>query len=143
MEKQRVLFLCTGNSARSLMAEALLRHQANNFFEVHSAGLDPKGINPFTTRALKEIRVSTEDLWSKSVRLYMGTMVFTYVITVCDHAEENCPTIFLTQGHHLHWSFEDPAAFRGSDEDTLAKFRAIRDEIAIQIADWLKVVQPA
>jgi arsenate reductase len=141
MEKPRVLFLCTGNSARSLMAEALLRHHAGNSFEVHSAGLQPKGINPYTARVLKEINVSVDSLWSKGVREYMGTTVFTYVITVCDHAEENCPTIFLTQGHHLHWSFEDPAAFDGPDEEKAARFRAIRDQIQAQIVDWLAGVQ--
>lgn len=139
MNKARVLFLCTGNSARSQMAEALLRHHKGDYFDVFSAGLEPKGINPYTVRVMNEMGIDISQQYSKSLREYLGHMLFTYVVTVCDHAEETCPTTFLTdaQGRHLHWSFEDPAAFEGSDEQKLEKFRHVRDLIDTQIREWV------
>jgi arsenate reductase len=134
--KPRVLFLCTGNSARSLMAEALLRHYAGDRFEVRSAGLEPKGINPYTLRVMDEIGIDIRSLQSKSVATYLGRMVFAYVITVCSNAEANCP-IFPGYTIRMHWPFDDPAAATGSDEEIMAKFRQVRDQIAARIQAWL------
>lgn len=135
--KTKVLFLCTGNSARSQMAEALLRGYAGDHFEVHSAGLSPKGINPYTRRVMEEIGDDLEGQTSKDVREYLGWVHFGYLITVCNHAEENCPTTFLGISHRLHWDLDDPAAFAGSEEDTLAEFRRVRDEIDHHVRSWL------
>lgn len=137
MSKAKVLFLCTGNSARSQMAEAFLRKYAGDRYEVHSAGLEPKGLNPFTLRVMEEVGIDMSAHHSKDVREYMGFVNFGYIFTVCDHAEKNCPSIFLSSGEHHHWGFEDPAAFTGSEEATLAKFRAIRDQIEAKVQAWL------
>ena len=136
MEKPRVLFLCTGNSARSQMAEALLRKHAGDRFEVHSAGLDPTSINPFTIQVLEEIDVDTSQHEAKPLSRYLGKMHFSHLITVCSNAEQRCP-IFPGMGQRLHWSFEDPATFEGSDDAKREKFRQIRDQIEAKILDWL------
>jgi len=136
MAKWRVLFLCTGNSARSQMAEALLRHYAGEWFEVYSAGIEPKGVNPFALQVLAEVGIDASGQTSKSLDVYRGKMEFDYLITVCADAERNCP-FFPGQGKRLHWPFEDPAAFRGSPEATLQKFRQVRDQIAARIRAWL------
>jgi arsenate reductase len=135
--KPKVIFLCTGNSARSQMAEAFTRKYARDRFEIHSAGLDPKGINPYTVRVMEEIGISLDEQSSKSVNEYLGKVHFAYLFTVCGHAEKNCPRIFLTQGKYAHWDFEDPAAFEASDEEKLAKFREVRDQIDQRIQEWL------
>ena len=132
----RVLFLCTGNSARSIMAEALLRHYADDHFEVHSAGLEPKGINPYTLRVMNEVGLDVSGGRSKDVMEYLGKVHMGYVITVCSNAEERCP-IFPFSTQRLHWPFEDPAAFEGSDDEKLAKFREVRDRIDQRIRAWL------
>ena len=139
--KSRVLFLCTGNSARSIMAEALLRHYAGDYFDVYSAGLEPKGINPYTIRVLTEKGIDMTDQYSKDVTEYLGEVNFGYLITVCGHADANCPTAFLGVSERLRWTFDDPAAFQGSDEGKLAVFRRTRDEIDAQIQRWLKEQQ--
>jgi len=138
MKKSKVLFLCTGNSARSQMSEAFLRKYAGDRFKVFSAGLEPKGINPYTSRVMHEMGISMDEQWSKSVKEYLGNMFFHYVITVCANAEENCPTVFLGMGKHEHWNFEDPAAFSGSDEERLNKFRDVRDQIETKIKSWIQ-----
>lgn len=137
MNKARVLFLCTGNSARSQMAEALLRKYASDHFEVYSAGLEPKGLNPYTVKVLEEIGVDTSQHYSKTLDTFMGKVHFGYLITVCSNAEENCP-VFPGMGKRMHWPFEDPAAFVGSEEETLQKFREIRDQIDARVREWLK-----
>ena len=137
MSKAKVLFLCTGNSARSQMAEAFLRKYGEEQFEAYSAGLEPKDINPYTNRVMEEIGVSLSGQYSKHVKEYMGKVHFGYLITVCDEAEKNCPTIFPGIGQRSHWSFEDPAAFVGSDDEKLAKFREVRDRIERRIKGWL------
>lgn len=142
MEKSRVLFLCSGNSARSQMAEALLRLRAGDAFEVYSAGLEPSGLNPYTVRVLKEIGINTDDLYSKALSTFFGKYHFGYLITVCSKAEEKCP-IFPGMGTRLHWPFDDPAAFHGSDEETLGYFRKIRDQIDAKILEWLKTQEIA
>ena len=135
-DKTRVLFLCTGNSARSQMAEALLRKYAGDRFEVHSAGLEPKGVHPLTVRVLDEIGADTSLLTSKPLTTYMGKVHFGYLITVCSNADERCP-IFPGMGVRLHWPFEDPAAFQGSDAEKLARFREVRDQIDARIRAWI------
>lgn len=137
MRKTKVLFLCTGNSARSQMAEAFLREYAGDRFEAYSAGLEPKGINPYTIRVMEEIGLSLGRHHSKALSEYMGQVHFGYMITVCADAEEKCPSVFPGMGQRLHWGFEDPAAFVGSDDDTLHEFRQVRDQIDEQIKAWL------
>lgn len=137
MAKPKVLFLCTGNSARSQMAEAFLRKYAGDRYDVYSAGLEPNGINPYTRQVMTEAGLDLAGQRSKSVAEYLGKINFGYLITVCDHAEKNCPTTFLGVSNRLHWSFEDPVAFEGSEDDTLAKFREVRDQIDQRIQAWL------
>ena len=144
--KQKLLFLCTGNSARSQMAEGLLRQYAGDRFEVYSAGIDPKGINPYSIRAMDEIGIDIRGQHSKSVKEYMGRVFFRYVITVCGHADANCPQALWAQGgEKLHWSFEDPAAVEGTDEQKLAAFRETRNLLETQIKNWIAelVKEPA
>ncbi len=135
--KAKVLFLCTGNSARSQMGEALLRRYAGDQFEVYSAGLEPKGLNPFTVQVLKEVGLDVSGHRSKSVQEYLGRVNFGYLITVCGDAEEKCPTTFLGVSQRLHWPFDDPAKVEGTNEEKLAKFRQVRDQIDVRIRRWL------
>jgi arsenate reductase len=138
MSKTRILFLCTGNSARSQMAEAFLRKYGGDRFDAYSAGLEPKGINPYTERVMEEVGLSLSGQYSKHVKEYMGKMHFAYLITVCEEAEKACPAAFPGIGQRLRWSFEDPVAFGGSEDEKLAKFREIRDQIGQRIKAWLK-----
>ncbi|MFZ5822180.1 MAG: arsenate reductase ArsC [Chloroflexota bacterium] len=133
----RVLFLCTGNSARSQMAEAFLRKYAGDQFEAHSAGLKPRGVNPFTVQVMQEKGIDISKQTSKGVEVYLGKTLFQYLITVCDDAEKNCPTAWPGVNQRLHWSFEDPAVFEGPDDEKLAKFRQVRDQIEERITAWL------
>lgn len=145
MNKPRVLFLCTGNSARSQMAEAFLRAYADEHFEVHSAGLEPKGyILPDVLNVMKERGLDLSGQTSKGVGKYLGKTIFAHTITVCGDAEENCPAIFLNMGKHEHWPFADPAKFEGSDSERLESTRKIRDQIDERIRQWLadKNIQP-
>ena len=135
--KTKVLFLCTGNSARSQMAESFLRSHAPETYEPYSAGLEPTDINPLTRQVMAEVGHDLSGQWSKSIREYMGKQHFGYLITVCDQAEERCPTTFPGIADRLHWSFEDPAAFSGSEEERLSKFREIRDLTSAQVRDWI------
>ena len=137
MEKSRVLFLCTGNSARSQMAEAFLRKYAGDRFEAHSAGLEPKDLNPVTVKVMKEAGLDMSGHRSKGIGEYLGKVHFQYLITVCDDAEKNCPTVWPGVNQRLHWSFEDPAKFEGTDEQKLAKFREVRDLIDTKMKAWL------
>ena len=122
-EPIRILVVCTGNSARSVMAEALLRTHGGDGFEVHSAGTEPKGINPLTVRVLAEAGIDASWARSKSVSEFAGQS-FDYVITVCDQARQSCP-VFPGEGERLHWGYEDPAAAEGTDEERLAVFRRV------------------
>jgi arsenate reductase len=139
-DKTRVLFLCTGNSARSQMAEALLRRHCADLFEVYSAGLAPKEIHPCTRQVLAEIGIDMAGQYAKDLGVYMGRMHFGYVITVCSRAEKECP-IFPGMGIRLYWPFDDPAAASGSAEEVLAVFRRVRDEIEARVIAWLQEVQ--
>ena len=125
--KKRVLVLCTGNSARSQMAEGLLKSIAGDKFEVESAGVAPSIVRAEAIQAMREIGVDISENRSKSVDEF-ATQAFDYVITVCDNARDNCP-VFPGAAIRLHWSFQDPASVDGSDEKRLAAFRRIRDQI--------------
>lgn len=131
--KQRILFLCTGNSARSQIAEALLRLIASEHFEVASAGTQPAGLNPMTIETMQEIGVDVRHHRSKHVTEFVGQS-FDYVITVCDRAKESCP-IFGGSGKNRHWSFEDPVS--ASIETRQEMFRRVRDKIADRICRFL------
>lgn len=121
MQPIRVLFLCTGNSARSILAEALLRELGGADFEVFSAGTDPKGVNPLSVRVLEQAGLPLHGLHSKSLDLFTGQR-FDYVITVCDRAAEQCP-VFPGDPERIHWSFSDPAAVEGDDVVKLVAFQ--------------------
>src|SRR5262245_23925014 len=137
MRKQSVLFLCTNNSARSQMAEAFLRKYACDFFDVHSAGLEPNGVHPLTLRVMNEVGINISHQRSKGLELYFGKDYFHYVITVCDDADKNCPRAWLGIHTRMHWSFEDPAKFVGTEGQRLAKFREVRNLIENKIRGWV------
>jgi arsenate reductase len=124
--KKRVLILCTGNSARSQMAEGLLRHNAGDRFEVESAGTKASFVRPEAIAVLRELGIDISRHHSKNVNEFEG-QDFDYVITVCDHARESCP-MFFGRAEKLHHDFEDPAAAEGSEAERLAVFRRVRDE---------------
>lgn len=127
----RILVVCTGNSARSVMAEALLRTHGGDAFDVHSAGTEPKGINPLTVRVLAEAGIDASWARSKSVEEFAG-QTFDYVITVCDQARQSCP-VFPGEGERLHWGYEDPAAAQGTEEERLAVFRRVFTQMGERI----------
>jgi arsenate reductase len=127
MNKARVLILCTGNSARSQMAEGLLRHDAGDRFEVFSAGTKPSQVRPEAIAVMQELGIDLSTHRSKHVDEFMGQQ-FNYVLTVCDHANEICP-VFPQGTIKFHRSFEDPAACLGSEKEKLAVFRRVRDEL--------------
>ena len=128
----RVLFVCTGNSARSVMAEALLRRHGGAAFEVDSAGTEPKGINPLTLRALAEVGIDASWARSKSVTEFLGRRI-DYVVTVCDQARQSCP-VFPGVHESLHWDNEDPAAAVGTDEERMIVFRRVLTKLDERIA---------
>jgi arsenate reductase (thioredoxin) len=135
MTKPRVLFLCTGNSARSQMAEGYLRHLAGDRFEVASAGTQPTVVNPLAVTAMSEVGIDISAHASKSTDSLLGQH-FAFLITVCDQASERCP-IFPGAVRRLHWSLEDPAAAAGSEAERVAVFRRIRDEIGGRVRAFL------
>lgn len=139
----RVLFVCTGNSARSVMAEALLRHHGGDRFEVNSAGTEPKGINPLTLRVLAAAGIDASFARSKSVDEFLGQS-FDFVVTVCDQARQSCP-IFPGVHESLHWDHQDPAAAEGTDEERLEAFRRVFIQIGERVAQFASVtgLQPA
>jgi arsenate reductase len=126
MSKQRVLILCTGNSARSQMAEGLLRHDAGGRFDVFSAGTRPTQVRPEAITVMQELGIDISGHRSKSVDEFAG-QDFDYVVTVCDNAKASCPVFPGTTT--IHWSVDDPAAVEGSEEERLAAFRHVRDEL--------------
>ena len=127
-DQKRVLILCTGNSARSQMAEGLLRHIAGDRFEVASAGVSPTRVRQEAIEAMRETGIDISNHHSKSVDEFVE-QEFDYVITVCDNANEQCP-IFPGKTTRIHWSLEDPAAVEGDDLTRLDAFRQVRDEIS-------------
>jgi arsenate reductase (thioredoxin) len=140
MRKQKVLFLCTQNSARSQMAEGFLRHLAGDRFEVYSAGIDPTGeIHPCAVEAMWEVGIDISDQYPKGLRTYLGKEFFNYLIIVCARAEERCPKTFPGVGTRFSWIFEDPRREEDIPYDSmLERFRKVRDEIELKIKDWLE-----
>jgi arsenate reductase len=134
-DKKRVLILCTGNSARSQMAEGLLRQDGGARFEVESAGVEPSHVRPQAIEAMREIGIDISGHRSKSVDEFTG-QEFDYVITVCDNAKEQCP-VFPGKTTRIHWSFEDPAAAKGDEASRLAVFRRVRDEIRARLREFI------
>jgi arsenate reductase len=135
MPKPSVLVVCTGNSARSQIAEGYMRSYLGDEFNIVSAGLDPKPLNPLAVQVMKEAKIDISQQYSKDLKQFLGQH-FTYLITVCSNAEARCP-IFLGVIYRLFWPFDDPAAFEGSPEEKLAKFREIRDQIDEKIRQWM------
>jgi arsenate reductase len=127
----RVLILCTGNSARSQIAEGLLRHDAGNVYEVFSAGTNPSHVRPEAIAVMREVGIDISGHRSKSVEEFAG-QDFDYVITVCDNAKQSCP-IFPAKTKRVHWSIEDPAAVQGSEAERMTAFRRIRDELRTRL----------
>ena len=137
----RVLFVCTGNSARSQMAEAFLRREGGDRFEVVSAGTEPRGVNPLTVRVLDRLGFETASLRSKPVDEFLGQR-FDYVVTVCDRARETCP-YFPGGGETIHWGFDDPAEAQGSEAERLAVFERVFGEISMRIRSFIPAVLSA
>jgi arsenate reductase len=135
VSKQRVLFLCTHNSARSQMAEGLLRHLAGDRFEAFSAGTEATHVRPLAIKAMADLDVDISRQESKTLDRYLGES-FDAVITVCDQAAEAC-LVFPGARRRLHWSFPDPSRATGSEADQLAVYRRVRDDIARHIRDEL------
>ncbi|HLL97766.1 MAG TPA: arsenate reductase ArsC [Rubrobacteraceae bacterium] len=135
MTTRRVLFLCTHNSARSQMAEGLLRHLAGDRFEVMSAGTEATSVRSEATEAMSELGVDISGQESKTLERYLGEP-FDYVVTVCDDANEACP-VFPGAENRLHWSLQDPSRAEGSEEQRLEVFRKVRDEIQTRISEEL------
>jgi arsenate reductase len=133
--KERVLILCTGNSARSQMAEGLLRELAGAQFDVFSAGSTPSVVNPFAIQAMHERGIDISGQRSKHLNAFIRQQ-FDYVITVCDEAAETCP-VFPGRAERIHWNFPDPAAVKGSNEEILRAFQQTRDALEIQLRQWL------
>jgi arsenate reductase (thioredoxin) len=137
----RVLFVCTGNSARSQIAEAILKRLGGRDFDVSSAGTHPGGVNPLTIRALGEIGIDWSAARSKSVDEFLDQS-FDYVITVCDQAREVCP-VFPGARTSVHWGFDDPAAAVGTDEERMLVFRRVLGEINLRTMPFVEVARRA
>jgi arsenate reductase len=139
MEKTRVLFICVHNSARSQMAEAFLKKFAGERFEAESAGLEPGVLNPLVVKAISEIGI---DISAKTTRsafdLLRQGKWYGWVITVCDESQAATCPIFPGAGQRQHWSFPDPATFKGSEKEKLEQVRQVRDRIAAKVREWLE-----
>ena len=133
----QVLFVCTGNSARSILAEALLRHVGGGRFEAFSAGTHPSGVHPLTTHVLTEARIATDGLRSKSIDEFAAAS-FDYVITLCDDARAICP-VFPGADQSLHWGYKDPASVEGSDEERLEAFRRVSTNIGERVRQFVLI----
>ncbi len=134
---KNILILCTRNSARSQMAEGILRKLVDDRFHIFSAGLEPDCIHPMVEPVMNEIGIDISAQRSKSVQEYLGKLIAHYVIVVCEHAERNCPKLYPGFGKRLYWPFDDPAAATGTYQERLAKFREVRDQIAARLRVWL------
>ena len=143
MDRHSVLFLCTGNSARSQMAEALLRHHASDRFDVFSAGLRPRPVHPMTHRVMDEIGIDTSGQSSKPISQFFGKRTIQYAIVVCEQANQNCPRLYPFALHVLYWPFDDPVAFVGSEAEQLEEFRRVRDQIDARIQAWIEELTEA
>lgn len=138
MKREKLIIICTGNSARSQMAEAIFRKLAGDNYDVFSAGLDTHDINPYTIKIMEEIGFDLKNHRSKNLSEYLGKIIFDIVIIVCTNAEKRCPTIPGVKTR-LYWPFEDPTIATGSEVEILAKFRAVRNQIAQKIKKYLKI----
>jgi arsenate reductase (thioredoxin) len=136
--KRSVLFICTGNSARSQMAEAFVRYHGGDRFDAFSAGLAPREIHPFTTQVMAERGIDISEQRSKNLKQFLGKRTFHHVVTVCALAEQNCPFLWPGALEILSWPFRDPANTAGDDQERLAAFRAVRDQIEMRITTWLQ-----
>jgi len=125
------------NSALSQMAEAFLRKYAGDIFDAHSAGLEPNCLDPRTVQVMSEVGINITDQTSKGLDVYYGKNYFHYVISVCDDADKNCPKVWLGIHTRMHWSFEDPATFVGTEVERAAKFREVRNLIENKIRGWV------
>lgn len=142
MDKKRVLILCTGNSARSQIAEGLLRHDAGDVFEVESAGTEPRSVRPEAIAALRELGIDISGHRSKHVSEFDGQR-FDYVITVCDNAKESCP-VFQGAVQRLHHNFDDPPQpAEGTEEERMVTFRRVRDELRRYLREFAQANSPA
>jgi arsenate reductase (thioredoxin) len=141
--KNKVLFICVHNSARSLMAEAWLDYYCGEFFETQSAGLEPGKINLLVVQAMREVQIDLSNKGTQEVfDVWKSGQIFQYVITVCSEAEaKGCP-IFPGMTTRLHWPFPDPSQLIGTDEEKLAAIRKIRDEIRVKVEEWCGQVCP-
>lgn len=138
MTKQRVLFLCTHNAARSQMAEAFLRKHGGERFDVASAGLEPTAVHPSTVRVMNEVGLDIAGERAKGLDAFLGKATVQIAIIVCENAQKNCPRIFPFAMQRLYWPFEDPAEAKGTEAEQLQKFRNVRDQIEARILEWLK-----
>lgn len=136
--KTVILFLCTGNSARSQMAEGFLKRYAGDLLDVYSAGLRPRGIHPLTIEVMREVGIDISGQHSKALLQFLGKLPVRVAITVCAPNEENCPTNWPGPTAKLSWPFQDPVACEGSEGERLAKFRSVRDQVDQKIKNWLK-----
>ncbi len=139
-DTQRVLFLCTHNSARSQMAEGWLRHLAGNRLEAHSAGTEATQVRPLAVAAMAEAGIDISGAESKTLERYLGDS-WDYVITVCDQAAEGCP-VFPGKARRLHWSLPDPSKATGPEEDRLAVYREVRDRIRASVEEFASHPRP-
>jgi arsenate reductase len=144
MEKQKILFICVHNSARSQMAEAWLNHTCGAVFQAQSAGLEPGTINPLVVEIMKEVGIDLSDKKTQAVfDVWKSGQIFKYVVTVCSETEsQGCP-IFAGITTRLHWPFPDPSRLTGTHEEKLREARKIRDEIRQKIEEWCEAVCPA
>jgi len=138
MDKKKVLFVCVHNSARSQMAEAFLKQEAGDQFEVESAGLEPGQLNPIVVEVMKEVGIDISQNKTKSVfDFYKQGKQYDYVITVCDESQSGACPVFPGKGGRFHWGFDDPSSFKGTSEENMEKTREVRDKIKHRIIEWL------
>ena len=139
-----VLILCTGNSARSQMAEGLLRAKAAHLYEVVSAGTEPAArVNPLAIEAMREIGIDISAARPKDVWQFLGTIPVRHLVIVCHDADGRCPSVWPGALSRVHWPIEDPAAFHGDHASSLAKFRDVRDDLSQRLDDWIEDQQRA
>jgi len=138
MQKQKILFICVHNSARSQMAEAFVEKYGGNRFEVESAGLEPGILNPVVVEVMREVGIDISNNKTKSVfELYKRNKLYDYVITVCDESDSSKCPVFPGKCRRFHWPFNDPSKFQGSKEEKIKQTREVRDEIEQKIKGWL------
>ncbi len=140
-EKPKILILCSGNSCRSQMAEGFFKKYADDLFEIHSAGLDPKPIHPMTIRAMNEAGLDISGQKSKAIKDFLGRESFRHIIFVCSAAEKSCPNVYPFVNSRISWPSEDPAAVEGTEEEKYSKFVEVRDLVENTIKTWVKEIR--